>query len=447
MSANGKSGHAAVLGGSVAGLLAARVLSDTFATVTVYDRDDLPTSGGGRKGVPQGEHSHGLLARGGQILEELFPGFIRALADQGAVPVDIQKDVVWLNDGLRIARVASDLHGIGVRRPTLEAYVRSRVATLPNVELKPRHEALGLLTSADRATVTGVRVLDATTGRQSEVAADLVVDATGRSNRGPTWLAEIGYDKPVEEHIDPETVYISWEHTRPAGGTDFSAVIIGPSPASPRGGVAIACDGDRWMVTLLGVGDQVPPTDHEGFVAFAATLPGQEIHQIVTGSEPIGAAKKLRLPTSVRRRYERLTRLPEGFIAFGDAICSFNPAYGQGMTVAAVEAAVLRDCLADGRAGLPKRFFAKAATFIDVPWDIAVGADLRYPEVAGPRTGKVKFLNGYVGKLHIAAQRHTVVAHRFLSVANLMTPPQRLFAPGIVARVLWSGRRKNIARS
>ncbi|MBB5872792.1 2-polyprenyl-6-methoxyphenol hydroxylase-like FAD-dependent oxidoreductase [Allocatelliglobosispora scoriae] len=442
MSANGKAGHAVVLGASIGGLLAARVLSESFAKVTIFDRDELPTTGLDRKGVPQGEHSHGLLARGRQVLEELFDGFADDLAALGALAIDIQNDCVWINDGHRIPRVASDLRGLCVSRPTLEGYIRTRVTALPNVEIAPRHEALGLLTSDDRSAVTGVRVMTVGTTEEREVAAELVVDATGRGNRGPTWLAEIGYDKPAEVLVNPGTVYMSRDYKRVDGDADFAAAIMSPSPESPRGGVMIAADGDRWMVTLIGVNGVVPPSDPEGFLEFTRTLHGTEIYDVLSKAEPLCEPKKMRLPTSVRRRYEDAVRLPDGFIAFADAICSFNPAYGQGMTVAAAEAIVLRDALAKGREGMPKRFFAEAAKVIDVPWDIAVGADLRYPNVQGERTGKVKFLNNYVGKLHIAAEKHAVVGHRFLSVANLMAPPTDLFAPGIVTRVLWSGRRK-----
>ncbi|MGW5673310.1 hypothetical protein [Micromonospora sp. NPDC003776] len=183
-----------------------------------------------------------------------------------------------------------------------------------------------------------------------------------------------------------------------------------------------------------------PPTDPEGYLAFAGRLPAPELHALLSRAEPLGPPKRMRLPTGVRRRYERLTHLPAGFLAVADAVCSFNPAYGQGMTVAAAEAMVLRDCLRQGRGDLPRRFFAAAAKVVDVPWDMAVGGDLRHPAVVGPRSRRTRFLNGYVARLHAAAPRHPVVGRRFLSVANLMTPPG-LFAPGIVARVLWSGWR------
>ncbi|MCW3819315.1 squalene monooxygenase [Micromonospora sp. DR5-3] len=441
MSTTNVTGQAIVLGGSIGGLLAARVLSESYAKVIVFDRDELPAEAVDRKGVPQSGHAHGLLARGRQILEELFPGLTADLTAQGAAAIDIQRDCVWVNDGHRIPRVASGLEGLCVSRRALEAYVRERVRALPNVEVRHGCEALGLLTDADGGTVTGARILPRG-GREERHATDLVVDATGRGNRGPTWLAELGYQPPVEDRVDPQTVYVSRDYRRIPGETNFAAVLCSPSPAAPYGGVAISAEGDRWMVTLLGVGaDQAPPVDPEGYLAFAGRLPAPELHALLSRAEPLGPPKRMRLPTSVRRRYEHLARLPEGFLAVADAICSFNPAYGQGMTVAAAEAMVLRDCLRQGRRGLPRRFFAAAAKVVDVPWDMAVGGDLRHPTVVGPRSRRTRFLNGYVTRLHVAAARHPVVGRRFLSVANLMTPPPGLFAPGIVARVLWSGRR------
>lgn len=438
-----RSGHAIVLGASIGGLLAARVLSESYATVAVYDRDDLPTGPANRRGVPHGEHSHGLLARGRQILEELFPGFAADLVAAGAVAVDVQRDCLWINDGHRIPRVESGLRGLCVSRPALEAYVRDRVRAIDNITIHSGHEALGLITDATGDTVVGARVLPRDGGTEQRHAADLVVDATGRGNRGPTWLAEIGHQRPQEERVDPKTVYVSRDYRRLPGDADFAATVTAPSPANPYGGVAIAAEGDRWMVTLFSAGSaEAPSTDPEDYHRFAARLPGPELHDLLSRAEPLGPPHRLRLPTSIRRRYEWLARLPEGFVAFGDAICSFNPAYGQGMTVAAAEAMVLRTCLEKGRAGLPRRFFAGAAKVIDVPWDIAVGADLRHPAVPGPRSRKSNVLNAYVGRLHVAAERHPVVGRRFLEVANLVTPPQGLFAPGILARVLWSGGRR-----
>ncbi|WP_162907780.1 FAD-dependent oxidoreductase [Allorhizocola rhizosphaerae] len=444
MSAKDRSGHAIVLGASIAGLLAARVLSESFEKVTIFDRDELPLNHDNRRGVPHGEHTHGLLAFGRKALEELFDGFAADITALGAVPVDLGRDLLWFGDGLRFPRTDARLMGLGVSRPMLEGYVRDRIRALSNVEIHDRTEALGLLTDDDRSRVTGARVLPRG-GEALEVSADLVVDATGRGNRGPTWLSQIGYAKPVEDAVDSVAGYASREYRRVPGDADFSGFVLNPWPEHPTGAVAMAVDGDRWMVTLVGYDSRnFPPSDPDGFLEFVRRLPHPELYELLSRSEPLGPPIKMRLPVSVRRRYERMRRLPEGLISIGDAICAFNPAYGQGMTVAAAEALVLRECLAKGRAGLPRRFYAKTAKLIDVPWDMAVGADLRYGHVLGTRSAKTNLLNGYVARLFVAAAKHPSVAKAFLSVANLMAPPQSLFAPAVVARVLRAGARPQL---
>jgi 2-polyprenyl-6-methoxyphenol hydroxylase-like FAD-dependent oxidoreductase len=443
MSAQDRTGHAIVLGASIAGLAAARVLSESFAKVTVFDRDELPTHPEPRRGVPQSAHAHGLLARGRQVLEELFDDFVPEMTALGAIPLDVQRDALWVNDGVPMRTADSGLLGLAVSRATMEYYIRCRVEELANVEIRTRTEVLGLMANGGR--VTGVTVLPKG-GSDEVLSADLVVDATGRGNRGPTWLAELGYDKPAEERVDPGTNYMSRDYRRKPGAP-YAAIIQSPWPEHPYGGVAIAVDGDRWMVTLIGVGpDAVPPSDPDEFVAFTKRLPSPVLHDILADAEPLGPPMKLRLPTSVRRRYEHLTRLPEGLVAIGDAVCAFNPAYGQGMTVALAEAIALRDCLAQGRDGLPKRYYKAIGKLIDVPWSIAVGADLRYDHVEGVRTRQAAFLNGYVARLHRAAAKHASVGKAFLAVANLMAPPPSLFAPGVLVKALADGGRADGAQ-
>jgi len=434
----------------MAGLLAARVLSDTFARITIIDRDALPEDPVARRGVPQAKHAHGLLARGREILEELFPGLTTELVDRyGAVAGDIQRDASWFNDGHLMHREESGMLCLVVSRPLLEWYVRTRVVALPQVTVLPTTEAVGLV--ATGAAVTGVRVrrdtrcaagsdaAGADAGEET-LAADLVVDTTGRSNRAPTWLRELGYEAPEEETIDAKTVYVSASFTRKPDDYDGIAAVVGATVDNPRGGVALAVEGDQWHVTLLGMGGPEAPTDPESYVEWAAHAPNPDLYQILSGAKVIEAPHRMRIPPAVWRHYEKLRRFPDGFLVMGDALCAFNPAYAQGMTTAAVEALALRDCLARGRRTLARRFFAEAAKIVAIPWSIAVTADLRFPHVVGKRTGAVKFLNWYIARLHRVASRDAKAGKAFLRVANLIDPPQRLLTPGMAAKVLLRGR-------
>jgi len=426
-------GHAVVIGGSIGGLLTARVLSESFARVTVVDRDVLTDEAAPRKGVPQGHHTHGLLAKGGEILNELFPGLTAELVALGAVECDSQNDCVWHNDARRLHPAPSELRGLAVSRPMLEHYVRSRVAALPNVEIRSRREAVGLLPGT--RGVGGVRLLPVG-GEHEELAAELVVNAAGRGNRGTAWLRELGYEAPEEERVDSGLVYVTRQYEGRPGDSEATAILVAHSTASPRGGFAIRAEGNRWLITVLGMGDDIPSTDPDEYERFAEGLPLPDLHRLMRRLEPIGAPRLMRIPTSVRRRYERLRDFPEGYVVLGDALCQFNPSYGQGMTVAACEAVVLREALRDGVEGVARRFFPLAAKVIDVPWDMAVGADLRFPHIEGRRTPRVRLLNAYIARLHVAAEADPVVGNAFLRVTNLVAPPQSLFAPRILARVL-----------
>lgn len=439
-------GHAVVAGAGIGGLLAARVLADTYRRVTVVDRDALPEGAGPRRGVPQSHHAHGVLSRGFEVMQDLFPGLADELVGQGAVVRDVQGDVRWFNDGHLLLPAASGLPCLMISRPALEHHLRSRVAALPGVEIRDRCEVVEPLAGPDGARITGVRVLRVN-AEPEVIGADLFVDATGRGNRGATWLRALGYDPAPEERVDSGIVYVSREYRRGPGDADADAYVIGAGASAPRGGVALSGEGDRWLVTLFGMDDDLPPVDPEGYHRFAARLPVPDLHELLLRLEPLGPPRLMRIPVSIRRRYERLTRFPEGYLALGDALCQFNPSYGQGMTVAACEAVALRDCLAeDPGDGLARRFFRRAARITDVPWDMSVGGDLRFPFVEGRRTLRVRLLNRYIARLHRAAATDPAVGRAFLAVANLQEPPQRLFAPGILARVL-RGRPAGADRS
>ena len=439
--------HAVVIGASMGGLLAARALSDFYAVVTVLERDTFPLSDIPRKGVPQGRHPHGLLSRGRHVIENFFPGWTDEVVASGGVRGDIAGDVNWIGHGVTIKSAPSDLVGLLASRPVLEGHVRRRLMGLSNVRVIENCAVQGLIADDKNTTIRGVRARVGN-GVEQTITADLVVDASGRGSSSPGWLEGFGFTRPEEEKIEIGIGYTTRVYRRrPTDLGGKLAVVIAGSGPNWRNGVILYQTEDRWIVAIGGYFGDHAPDDEQMFAAYAGSLPTSEIYDIVAHAEPLSEFVRYRYPANLRRRYERLTRFPSGYLVFGDAVCSFNPVYGQGMTVAAQEAALLRECLEAGDANLARRFFAAASIAIDTPWDIAVGNDLRHPQVAGPRSPKVRFINWYIGKLHMAARHDVKLATAFLEVANLEAPPTRLLRPAIVMRVLRGnlGRRRGNA--
>ncbi len=431
-------GHAVVMGGSIAGLLAARALADHYALVTLLDRDRLPSAIETRRGVPQGRHTHGLLAGGREALEKLFPGISEQLVASGALTSDIIGESRWFMEGACHTRFRSELVGLLMTRPFLEGFIRERVRALPNVCIRDKADIGGIVPTPDNSRVTGILV------DGEALAANLVVDASGRGSQSPQWLEAMGYPKPPEERVTVGISYTTRSFRR--SPDDFggdTAIIVPAALSSKRGGVALAQEGARWTVTLLSHFGESAPADLAGFIEFARTLQAPYIYELVSNAEPLGEAALLRYPASVRRRYEKLDRFPEGYLVIGDAISSFNPIYGQGMTAAAMEAVELGAALAQGPRGLARRFFGRASKVIDIPWSMAVGSDLRRPDTVGRRTLGIKIINAYLAKLHKAAHQDPVVTLAFHRVANLLAPPPSLLHPRIAWRVLQGNLRRS----
>ena len=437
--------HAVVLGAGMAGLLAARVLADAYERVTVVERDPLLETTQNRRGVPQGRHAHLLVPRGTQILDELFPGLVEDMI-AGGLPV--------IRDFAEL-RFAPGGHLLCLRgrpgqpficqgsRPYLEGHVRARVRELSAVEIVDRCESVGLVTTATRDRVTGVRILHlAADGAEETLDADLVVDATGRGGRTPAWLAKIGYDQPPVEQLTIQLKYATRHlRLRPGALGGQKMVSIGAQPGRPTGFVLFAQEQDRWILTAIGYDGHHPPTDPEGFLAFVEAIAPPDVFAAIRDAESFDDIVAHRFPANVRRRYERLRRFPAGLLVFGDAICSSNPAYALGMSVAALQAEALRDSLAGGDHDLARRFFRAAARPVGMAWQLTVGADLALPQVKGPRPPPVRVINAYVNQVLIAAERDPAVAEQFMRVVALQAPSKRVFRPSTALRVLLGNLR------
>jgi 2-polyprenyl-6-methoxyphenol hydroxylase-like FAD-dependent oxidoreductase len=430
--------RAVVLGASMAGLLAAQVLSDGYGQVTVVDRDELPEAPMHRRGVPHGRHLHALAARGQQALEELFSGLTAELVADGVPAGDMLADTRLYFSGHRLRRAPTGLGLLCASRPVLEGRVRARVRALPNVRFVDRCDVVGLTTTPDRRRVTGARLFRRADGSAEEVlGADLVVDATGRGARTPAWLEALGYRRPPAAQVRVGLGYATRIYRLPpdALGGDL-AVLQAATPRHPRAGALQVLEGDRWMVTLAGILGDHPPTDPGGFLDFARSLRFPDIYEAVRDAEPVDDPVAFRFPASVRHHYEQLDRFPDRLLVMGDAVASFNPIYGQGMSVAALEALALRRHLEHGTAPRPRRWFRELARVVDVPWDIAAGGDLVFPGVQGRRTAKVRLVSAYLARLHAAAAHDADLAGAFLRVAGLVAPPGSLLRPGVAVRVL-----------
>ena len=426
-----KSKHdkAIVIGGSMAGMLAARVLADHYREVLVLERDDLAAEGNHRRGVPHGRHAHALLAGGLQVIEDLFPRISDELVTDGALECDPLNDGRWFFEGNDLVRSHSGTTAIMLSRPMLERGVRRRVRMLANVTILDKQSARNLL--ARNGRVIGVQTDD------SSFEGDLIVDTSGRGSQAPKWLEGLGFKRPEQEIVDVQVTYTTrLFQRRPQHMNGDLFATISPTPDVTRGGVVLSKENDEWIVTLYGYFGERAPEDLDGFIEFAGTLPAMHIHDLVRTAEPIGDATVFRFPGSSRRRYENVDRHPDGFLAFGDSICSFNPIYGQGMSSAALQAGALDVALREGTEDLPRRFYTRAAKVIDSPWSVAVGSDLKIPKTEGKRSLQVRFINWYMGKLHRHGHRSVDSALTFVRVAQLLDPPTSIMRPAIAVRVL-----------
>ncbi|CAN5715683.1 FAD-dependent oxidoreductase [soil metagenome] len=437
-------GHAVVLGASMAGLVAARVLTDFYDRVTVVERDILPDGVEHRRGVPQGRHLHALLAGGSLALEELLPGILDELVADGAVVACTDEpEAFWQEFNGHVLRSDAVFERAFrvylASRPFIEAHVRRRIRALGNVTVLDGHDVVDL--AAEPGRIVGARVAPHGGGPELLLRADLVVDVMGRSGRTPAFLDKLGYNRPKEQGIPLDVAYTSQlMRIRPPAPVT-KVFLVGAKPGAAVGGAFFAREHDHWMLTSIGFTGEQPPTEWDELLTFTATWAPESLMSALSRAEPVGEPARYRYPASQWRRYDRMRSFPDGLLVMGDALCSFNPAYGQGMSVAALEALALRECLRAGDIALSRRFFAAAAKPVSVAWELARGADLTIPGVQAPRPLATRISSWYTERVIAAAATDDSVYEQFVRVTSLLDPPTRLMSPSLLRRVLVPHRK------
>lgn len=434
--------HAVVIGGSMAGLLTARVLSDYFERVTIFEADTPPDEAVPRKGVPQGNHIHTLLSGGSTVIRKYFPGLHDDLIAAGADYGDPMQKWRLFTGGRWTPRLASGVESYMMSRPLLETTVRKHALAIPNIKLcvaspvsgytHSTRDAHGAGSTRDdtNTIVTGV-TLEAS---GETIAADFVADVSGRNSKASQWIKQMGFTPPPRSNIGIDVGYTTFEVTEPPGyQRDWNMLytIQQSIPRDTRGGGIFCVENKRWLVSAQGYHKDYAPTDWPGFLAYFKAHPFPDIYDTIKDMQPVGEAKEYRYASYLRRHYERLKDFPQGLVVLGDAMCSLNPVYGQGMTVASKEVEHLDNCLQQcvnngSLANIAQPFFKGAAKFVDAAWDAIIVEDFRYPQTRGDRPkayGFAKWLNTRFFALSATNEDFGVA---FAKVLNLVEPPESL---------------------
>ncbi|MFD9885904.1 NAD(P)/FAD-dependent oxidoreductase [Streptomyces alboflavus] len=436
--------RAVVVGGGYAGLVAARVLADHFADVLVLERDPVRPDTGVHPHIPQGYHAHAMLAKGGEVLEGLFPGLRAELEDLGAPVFDYGERISFL---LPTGFAPRDPVGVSIQtftRDELERRLRQRVSALTPVRL---------LAATHCETVTGsapgrldrVRYRTAGADASVELTADLVVDASGRATSVDRWLTDAKLPVSARTVIKAKITYTSACYERPPQdrreGPDFDvAYQMAFAPGVPRGGVVLAVEHHRWMCSLFGFDQHVPPTDDEGYLDFAQSLGNPRLAEQIKRGTRRGEIHRYTNPGNEWRLHHKNPRWPERLIALGDAVCVFNPVYGQGLTVGALEAELLGRLLRrrrggpSGLDGLSRAYQRGAARLIKVPWTMASSSDLMW--APGNQPLPARFAHWYNERVFALAVADPDVWARFVRVLNMSAPPTLLFHPAVLTKVV-----------
>ncbi|WP_455355895.1 FAD-dependent monooxygenase [Streptomyces sp. SYSU K217416] len=437
---------AVVIGGSLTGMLAAAALSE-FADVTVLERDRLPDGPEPRKGLPQARHGHLLWSGGVQAIQQILPGVSDVIVEAGARRVPVMHGLVSLSPaGPWFTRRPRSHHYILLcSRDLLDAKLREEVLRLPNISVRDQTTVLAL--EGDARRVTGVRAR--TSGAEEFLAADLVIDASGRGSRAPSWLKALGLSAVPERTVDSGVTYASRIYRAPVPEYPIVNVQANPRNGGPgKSGVILPIEGDRWLVTLSGTRGGEPTSNEDEFETFARGLRHPVIGELITRAEPLTGVITSHSTANDRRYFEKAERWPEGFAALGDAIATYNPVYGHGMSVAAKSVVAMQHELrvhGFSTPGIAQRIQRAAARPVGTAWDLATGQDIFYPGASDhPPTLTERALARYIDRVVIKSIRSRRVTRALLDVMTMEREPTRLIRPDILLSSVLDPRRAEL---
>lgn len=441
-----KAKRAIVIGYSMAGKLAAQVLANFFEEVVVIEKDPVPDSPSVRKGVPQGAHPHVLLRKGAELLEQWFPGLMEELIHNGSVEFDFMGDVHWEHHGRTKVRAEGDFRQLCQSRPFLEWQIQKRQEQLPNIKVQYKTAAEDLLWDQEGQNVVGVVLRKNDSDLRESLYSELVIDAAGPASFYREAFKKRGKPIPREESLRINLTYtsqrIKWDESS-TGSPSWRALLLYPEPPRiQRGGVLYPVEKGEWMVSLFGYGGDEAPLNEEGFRAFAKSLPNPELFNVLTKSESVSGLQRYRVPFQYRRRFDQMTKTPGGLIVLGDALCRFDPVFGQGMTASAISSMALQKALqhADlNSLGTPlfsKKVYKSIMTSLAPLWLMVLSEDFMYSKTQGKRPFGLSVLQAYMRSIYRLTERDVKVYQAFSRVLHLLDSPFKLFHPSILVKVL-----------
>ena len=436
---------AVVIGGGIAGKLAAKVLSETFQEVIILEADQEYKDKTPRKKVPQSYHPHVLLKSGENSIERLFPGFFRELMENGSIKSNFTRDLKWHHFGNWKQQFSGDLTLVQQSRPLLEFHLQKRIEQVVNITTRYATRVEDLLFDRQYNKITGVKIRSVKTGIEDEIHATLVIDASGNSSQAIKWLKKNNISV-VEEKIRIQLFYSTrLFRLKKQNIIPWFNLLISPSfPENPYGAFIQSIEESTFSVTFSGYNNELAPKTNDDFLAYAQKLPVNDVVNFLQHAEPLTEIKIHKIPFQIWRRFDKAKNLPEGLLVVGDSHCRFDPLFGQGISVAAMEAVELQKCLLNKEHhtnGFSQNFHRKISRIIKTPWDMATTEALRHPSIKGKKSLICHLKLWYTKRIYQISAFEPEIYIRLAKVMNLTRAPSHLFHPKIWFTIFTSKKK------